>query len=425
MRNLIRAIAAVAFAIGVGPLAAQQVRIDVTGVGAYQTPFAIVPFTGEADLPTNITEIVRADLQRSGLFKIVDAGTPRMDENTAPNFGDWKNKGADFIAAGSVARLPDGRLDVRVRLYDVNKQGSLLGFSNATPNTQLRLVGHRIADQIYEKITGDKGVFSTRIAYVLKRGTSYTLQVADADGFGPQAALTSNEPIISPSWSPDGERLAYVSFEQRKPVIYVHSLATGQRKQLASFRGSNSAPAWSSDGNRVAMTLTLSGMSQIYLLNADGSGQPQRISNSSSIDTEPVFSADGQSIYFTSDRGGAPQIYKMSASGGEVQRITFRSDYNVSPTVSPDGKSIAYIARRAGKFQVAVLDFASGAETVVNPTSTSDESPSFSPNSRYLLYATTSGGRDSLGVVSADGRIHQSLTFPAGDIREPAWGPYQ
>lgn len=406
------------------PIARPQVRLDVVGAGVTQMPIAVAPFANEDGLPQTLTDVVRADLERSGLFKIVDATGTKMDENSVPAFGDWKTRGADFLAAGSANRLPDGRIDVRTRLYDVARQGSLLGFSYPTGPGQLRLVAHRVADSIYEKLTGDKGVFSTRIAYVLKRGTQYTLNVADADGFGPQAALTSNEPIISPSWSPDGERVAYVSFEQRKPVIYVHSLATGRRKQVASFRGSNSAPAWSPDGSKLAMTLTLSGNSQIYLLNADGSGTPQRISNSASIDTEPVFGADG-TIYFTSDRGGSPQIYRMWSTGGEVQRVTFKSDYNVSPAISPDGKTLAYIARRGGRFQVAVLDLASGSETIVNPESAADERPTFAPNGRYIAYASKAAGREILGVVSTDGRVHGTLTIPAGDLREPAWGPYQ
>jgi TolB protein len=288
----------------------------------------------------------------------------------------------------------------------------------------LRLAAHRIADQIFEKLTGDKGMFSTRIAYVLKRGSQFTLQIADADGFGPQAALTSNESIISPSWSPDGNHLAYVSFEQRKPIVFVHSISTGQRKQVAAFKGSNSAPAWSPDGGKLAVTLTTSGQSQLYLINADGTGQPKRLATSSGIDTEPFFSPDGRSIYFTSDRGGGPQIYRMPATGGDAERVTFKGDYNVTPRVSPDGKLLSYIARRNGRFQVAVQDLSAGTETILNDTA-ADESPSFAPNNRYLLYATVVDSREVLGMVSTDGRIHNTLTVPSGDVREPTWGPYQ
>lgn len=404
-------------------LAQAQLRIDVTGVGANQIPIAIAPFAGESALPTSVAEIVRADLQRSGLFRIVDAGGAKLDERQSINYGDWRGK-ADALVVGSAQKLADGRFDVRFRLVDVVKQGSLAGLSYTPAQSQLRLVGHRIADLIYEKLTGDKGVFSTRIAYVLKRGTQYTLQVADADGFNAQVALTSKEPIISPAWNADGSKLAYVSFEQRKPVVYVHEIVSGQRQAVASFRGSNSAPAWSPDGTRLAVTLTLSGISQIYLINANGSGQPQRLTNTNAIDTEPAFTPDGKSIYFTSDRSGGPQIYRVSASGGNAERVTFGGDYCVTPRVSPDGKALTYVARREGRFRVAVLDLATGQETLLTDTN-SDESPSFAPNGRYILYATIADGRDVLGVVSADGRVKQRLSVAAGDVREPTWGPFQ
>jgi TolB protein len=401
-----------------------QMRIDVVGIGANQIPIAIAPLANEASLPVNITEIVRADLQRSGVFRIVDASSTKADENSAVVFADWRAKGADVFVAGSVAKLADGRFDLRMRIYDNAKQVSIGGFSNTPVVAQLRLAAHRIADQIFEKLTGDKGMFSTRIAYVLKRGSQFTLQIADADGYGPQAALTSNESIISPSWSPDGNHLAYVSFEQRKPIVFVHSISTGQRRQVAAFKGSNSAPAWSPDGSKLAVTLTTSGQSQLYLINADGTGQPKRLATSSGIDTEPFFSPDAKFIYFTSDRGGGPQIYRMPASGGDAERVTFKGDYNVTPRVSPDGKLLSYVARRSGRFQIAVQDLSAGTETILNDTA-ADESPSFAPNNRYLLYATAVDGREVLGMVSTDGRIHNTLTVPTGDVREPTWGPYQ
>jgi TolB protein len=404
--------------------ATAQMRIDVVGIGANQIPIAIAPLANEGSLPVNLSEIVRADLQRSGAFRIVDASAAKGDENTPVSFADWRAKGADVFVAGSVAKLADGRFDLRLRMYDNAKQVSIGGFSNTPVATQLRLAAHRISDQIFEKLTGEKGMFSTRIAYVLKRGSQFTLQVADADGFGPQAALTSNESIISPSWSPDGNHLAYVSFEQRKPIVFVHSIGTGQRRQVAAFKGSNSAPTWSPDGTKLAVTLTVSGQSQLYLINAEGGGQPKRLATSSGIDTEPNFAPDGKSIYFTSDRGGGPQIYRMPASGGDAERVTFKGDYNVSPHMSPDGKLLSYITRRSGRFQVAVLDLAAGTETVLND-SAADESPSFAPNNRYLLYATVVDGKEVLGMVSTDGRVHNTLTAPAGDVREPTWGPYQ
>lgn len=400
-----------------------QLRIDVTGVGAHQIPVAIATFAGESALPQSITEVVKADLQRSGLFRVVDASTARLDEKSTVNYADWRGR-ADALVIGSAQKLADGRYDIRFRLLDVAKQAQLEGLSMTPIASQLRLSGHRIADIVYEKLTGDKGVFSTRIAYILKRGSGYTLNVADADGYNAQVALTSNEPIISPAWSPDGSKLAYVSFEQRKPVVYTHDILSGRRQAVASFKGSNSAPNWSPDGKQLVVTLTLSGISQLYVIAADGSGSPRRLTHSSGIDTEGVFSADGQSVYFTSDRGGGPQIYRVAVDGGSAQRVTFSGDYNVSPSISPDGKTLAYVTRRDGRYRVASLDLASSQEVLITDT-TADESPSFAPNGRYVLYATVAEGRDVLGVASVDGRVRQRLSVAAGDVREPTWGPFQ
>ena len=279
-----------------------QLSIEITGAGANRIPVAIAEFAGDQAAARIITATVRADLERSGLFRMVDPGGTTLDENAQVNFGDWKGRGADALATGSLARSADGRMEARFRLYDTQKQVALGGAAYLTGNDQLRAAGHRIADYIYEKLTGEKGVFSTRIAYVVKSGGQFRLQIADADGQGAVTALNSPEPIISPVWSPDGRRIAYVSFEKKKPVVYVHHLASGQRQVVANFKGSNSAPAWSPDGRRLAIVLSKDGNSQIYGVNADGTGA-QRLSQSSGIDTEPRFGPDG-SIYFTSDRGG-------------------------------------------------------------------------------------------------------------------------
>ena len=399
-----------------------QLSVEITGAGANRIPVAIPNFAGDPSAAQVVTSTIRSDLERSGLFRIVDAGGATLDENAAVNFGDWKGRGADALAAGSLARGGDGRMEARFRLYDVQRGVALGGAAYVTGYEQLRAAGHRIADYIYEKLTGERGVFSTRIAYVVKSGGQFRLQIADADGQGAATALTSNEPIISPVWSPDGSKVAYVSFEKKKPVIYVHSLASGQRVVASNFKGSNSAPAWSPDGRKLAIVLSKDGNSQIYSVNADGSGL-QRLSQSGGIDTEPRYSADGASIYFTSDRGGSPQIYRMSASGGDAQRVTFEGSYNVSPRPSPDGKSLAFITRRDGRFQLAVMDLASKQVQVLTD-STKDESPSFAPNSRMILLATEIGGRGVLSAVSSDGRIKQRLSIAAGDVREPAWGPF-
>lgn len=412
----------IAFCLLTAAVAQAQLSIEITGSGANRIPVTIVDFPGDPAASRVITSTVRSDLERSGLFKLVDAGGQAFDENAAVPYADWKARGADALAAGSIARAPDGRMEARFRLYDTQKMVSLGGAVYVTSNTQLRLAGHRIADFIYEKLTGEKGVFSTRIAYVVKSRGQFLLQIADSDGQNAATALTSTEPIISPVWSPDGSRLAYVSFEKKKPVIYVHTLASGQRHIIANFKGSNSAPAWSPDGSKLAVVLSKDGNSQIYSVNADGSGL-RRIIQSAGIDTEPRYSPDGSTIYFTSDRGGSPQIYQASANGSDARRVTFEGSYNVSPRPSPDGKSLTFITRREGRFQLAVMDLASRQTQVVSD-SNKDESPSFAPNSRMILIATEIGGRGVLSAVSSDGRIKQRLSVAAGDVREPAWGPY-
>lgn len=398
-----------------------QLAIEITGAGASRFPVAIPIFENEGALPRAVTDVVRADLERSGLFNLVDLGLVALPESVRPDLANIRSRGADAVLTGSVIAQTDGRFDVRFRLFDTQRQSELGALAIRMAPAQYRNTGHRIADFVYEKLTGQAGYFSTRIAYVVKSGGRYELQVADADGMNPQTALVSREPIISPSWAPDGQRLAYVSFEAKKPVVYVHNLPTGQRNVLANFRGSNSAPTWSPDGQRLAVVLTKDGNSQLYVLNSDGSGA-RRVTSSGGIDTEPVWSPDGEWIYFTSDRSGGAQIYRVSVNGGTAQRITFQGAYNVSPRLSSDGKSMAYISRNEGRFQVAIMDLATRQTTVLT-NSNRDESPSFAPNGRMILYATESGGRGVLSAVSSDGRIKQRLSIQASDVREPAWGP--
>jgi len=400
-----------------------QFRVEVSGVGLTQLPIAVAPFKGDDVAPQHIGAIVQADLERSGQFRLIDASGSGLDENSRPDFSNWRQKGSDSLASGSISRLADGRYDVRFRLWDVVRGQDLGGQSFAVPASELRLVAHRIADYIYEKLSGDKSVFSTRIAYVTKSGAKFNLWVADSDGENAQSALSSAEPIISPAWSPSGGQLAYVSFESRKPVIYVHEISSGKRRLVANFKGSNSAPAWSSDGKSLAVTLTRDGASQLYLIDAQG-GEPRRLSQSSSIDTEPVFSADGRFIYFVSDRGGSPQIYRMSTSGGSADRVTFSGTYNISPTLSSDGRWLAYVSRIGGAFKLHTMDLSTGAVTAITDTN-ADERPSFAPNGRMLVYATRQQNAEALMTSTVDGRIKARLSGQSGDIREPAWGPFQ
>jgi len=407
------------------PLARAQLSIEITGAGGQRIPIAVVAFAGEAGLGASISSIVRADLERSGLFRALEVPPlqPHPTEASKVSFPEWRSRLADALVLGSVAARPDGRFEVRFKLFDTAKQQDLSGVAYTLSKEQARATAHRIADFVYEKLIGEKGTFSTRIAYVVKRTNRYELQIADADGLGEETALASFEPIISPVWAPDGKRLAYVSFEAKRPVVYVHSLLDGKRTVAANFRGSNSAPAWSPDGSKLAVCLSREGGSQIFVVNPDGSGA-RRLTSSSAIDTEPRYSPDGKWIYFTSDRGGSPQIYRMASGGGEPQRVTFEGSYNVTPRLSPDGKMLAYITRNEGKFQVALLDL-TNRQTQIITDSDRDESPSFSPNGRMILLATVTGGRGVLSAVSADGRFKQRLSAAAGgDLREPAWGPF-
>jgi len=422
-RRTLMGLAASSLALAPMAPALAQFRVEVSGVGLTQAPIAVAPFKGEGQSPQKIAAIVQADLERSGRFRAVDAAGTELDENSRPDVSLWRQKGADSLAEGSVTRLADGRYDVRFRLWDVVRGEDLGGQSFVVPQIDLRLAAHRIADFIYEKLTGEKGIFSTRVAYVTKSGTRYTLWVADADGENSQAALTSPEPIISPAWSPTGGQLAYVSFESRKPVVYVHEISSGRRRLIANFRGSNSAPAWSPDGRSLAVTLSRDGGSQLYTIDASG-GEPRRLMQSAGIDTEPTYSADGRTLYFVSDRGGAPQIYRMSVSGGSPERVTFTGTYNVSPAISPDGRFLAYISRVGGAFKLHVMELAGGATVAITDTS-NDENPSFAPNGRLLIYATRQQGREALMTTTLDGKIKARLAGQGGDIREPDWGPFQ
>ena len=411
-----------ALAAGAFGPAQAQFRVDISGIGATQLPIALLPFRDETGAPQSVSGVIRADLERSGLFRFVS--TPlAIDETGVPPYPDLRGRGADALVAGSVGKLVDGRYDVRYKLWDVVKGEDQGGQSLAVPAVDLRLAAHRMADAIYEKLTGEKGVFATRIAYVTKGAGRFTLRVTDADGEGGQVALTSPEPIISPAWSPDGRELAYVSFETRKAVVWVQDVASGNRRQVANYRGTNSAPAWSPDGRSLAVTLSRDGGSQIFLIGRDG-GNPRRITQSSAIDTEAVFTPDGKTLFFVSDRGGSPQIYRQSLDGGGATRVTFSGSYNISPAISPDGRTLAFVQRQGGgAFRVMAMDLGSGTVQAVSDTS-DDESPSFAPNGRFLIYATRAQGREVLMTSTLDGKIKTRLLTSGLDIREPVWGPF-
>lgn len=406
-------------------------KIEITKGIEAGVPIAIVPFgwQGEGKPPQDLAKIIGADLNRSGRFESLDKEDflSRPYDQAGVKFKDWRLIKAEALAVGKVQRVGNDRYQVQFQLFDVFKGKQLAGYRYVIKAKQMRKVAHQISDIIYEKLTGEPGAFDTRIAYVTveQRGSGqrrFLLQVADADGYDPVTVLDSGEPIMSPAWSPDGKQLAYVSFEKRRSMVYVQTLADGSRKRLADFRGLNSAPAWSPDGKRLALVLSRDGNPEIYIL-SPRSRQLRRLTHHHAIDTEPAWSPNGRHIVFTSDRSGKPQIYRISAGGGKPQRITFEGEYNARASYAADGQSITLVSATKGRYRIAVLHLRRNTMHVLTKA-TLDESPSFAPNGRMILYATEQGGRGVLAAVSADGRVKQVLRFLKGDVREPAWSPY-
>jgi TolB protein len=416
---LFRLLIVTAFALQILPARALM-TIEIIGGASNKVPIVVLPFILPQGGALNPGDVITTDLGRSGYFRMLDpSGVISPTSPQALQLPDWKNKGADAIVMGEVIPTQGGRMEVRFWLYDAVRQTQITALSYTTTPGGVRAVAHKIADLVHEKLLGEPGPYSGRIAYILKRGSRYELQVADADSQNAITVVASPEPIISPTWSPDGQKLAYVSFEDKKPVVYVQSLQDGRRQAVAKFRGSNSAPAWSPDGRQLAVTLSKDETSQIYLLNPE-SGDLKRFTRGGALDTEPVYSPDGRWLYFTSDRGGSPQIYRASLENGETSRITFEGGYNVSPALTPDGKTMAFVHRRDGRFHVAVMDLNNRQMQVLTDTAY-DESPSFAPNGRLVLYATLVNDRGVLATVSVDGKVKQRLS-QSGDLREPSWG---
>ncbi|WP_414649301.1 Tol-Pal system beta propeller repeat protein TolB [Dyella sp.] len=432
--NVFLALAMLLFAaLAVSPAGAQSLNVDIVGGVKTATPIAVVPFAqdGGAPLPTDVAEVIRADFNRSGKFRslakseIVEFPTAGADIK----FATWRLLKQDYITVGRINDAGGGLLKIDYELWDVNKQQSLLAQSFTVPAGDLRGVAHQIADQIYEKITGVRGAFWTRIAYItavgLGNNTTYSLIVADSDGYNPQVVARSRESLLSPSWSPDGKKIAYVSFESGNSNVYVQDITTGSRQLVESHsKGINGAPAWSPDGSKLAVSLSYVGNPEIFVLDM-ASRKETRLTTNLSIDTEPSWAADGQSLYFTSDRSGRPQVYQMSATGGAPERISFQGQNNAEASVSYDGKQIAMVQGNGNVYRIAVMDKSLGGQVRFLSPGPIDESPSFAPNASMLLYAATEGRRGVLYAVSADGLVRQRLVLSDGDVREPAWGPFR
>jgi TolB protein len=409
-----------------------DITVEITKGGVARTPVAVVPFGWEgqpADMPLDIAEVIAADLQRSGRFAPIAEENMLQKPTTGAelDFDDWSFVKAEAVVVGRVVQTGDNAYSVSFQLFDVFRQEQLVGYRIPASRGTMRIVAHRAADMIYEKLTGIKGVFATKVAFVTAErnqdGQTYRLVVADQDGANETVILQSKDPIMSPAWSPDSRRLAYVSFENDRSSVWVQTLRTGNRIEVSNKPGINGAPSFSPDGRQLVLTLGgVDGNPDIHVLDLS-TRQTRRLTTHRAIDTEGTWSPDGRYIYFTSDRSGGPQVYRVPAAGGTPERVTFEGGYNARPRLSPDGKRLAMVHLDRGNYRIAVMDIRSK-ELLVVSAGQQDESPSFAPNSDTLVYATRQARNGVLETVTADGLIRQRVSSGQGDVREPVWSPF-
>lgn len=399
-----------------------QLHLEIAKAPEEAPKIAIVPFANDQSL----FPIVENDLNRSGRFSSSSKNLPATASVDQVQASAWQSAGIPYVVVGNVKPAANNALEVHYQLYDVQKQQYLLNEVLTVPASRVRQAAHMISDAIYQALTGIPGDFNGRIAYVLRNPATpnqrYTLQIADTDGEQPKTVLSSRDPILSPAWTPDAKKIAYVSFETKRPAIYLQDLATGQREVLASFKGLNGAPSFSPDGKSMLFTASMNGNPEVYQMDLT-TRQLQRMTNDNAIDTEARYAPDGKSFIFTSDRGGSPQIYRYSFDDSSVKRLTFRGAFNARGTLSADGKNIALVHRPSGSnYKVAIMNISTGIVNILTPTSL-DESPSFSPNGQMVVYATYEGSRGLLSIMSTDGRFRMNLPSEQGEVREPAWAP--
>ncbi|MCB8889861.1 Tol-Pal system beta propeller repeat protein TolB [Vreelandella malpeensis] len=411
----------------ISSVASANLTIEITRGSDQALPIGVVPFDGGEGLPEDIAQIVQDDLERSGMFAPLarNAMFERPSQASDVQFGTWRSLDVRYLVVGRAQQTGNG-YELQFELMDISGQSRMIGETVTVSGNDLRGAAHYISDQVFEAITDIRGAFSTKIAYVTAQGVGDNMQfglyVADADGQRSQQVLTSDQPIMSPAWSPDGRKLAYVSFETERPAIYIQDVSTGQRVQATSFEGINGAPAWSPDGRKLAMSLSKDGQPDIYVLDI-GSRSLDRVTQSNSIDTEPTWSPDGRSLIFTSDRSGGPQIYRTPVGGGSADRLTYTGNYNARARFSPEGDELFLIHQSGRGYQVARQELDGGRLVVISET-TRDESPSVAPNGTMVIFATQQGGSGFLSAVSADGRSSFRLPAAQGEVRDPAWSPF-